>query len=189
VSITQVLDASCAANSTFCADYLTNLANNMTSLDNCGDDYNLGNSVVVKAYLAMLAYSPVYTATCLKDTETAMYCFANAVTNLTNPTNTYFYYLPLNKTLPGSSVPACNRCLQQTMNVFQTATADRKQQIASTYGTAAEQVNTICGPNFANESLAEPLASSAGPRNIPGGRPSVWLLGTLSLLPFIRLLI
>ncbi|KAK4218156.1 c6 zinc finger domain-containing protein [Rhypophila decipiens] len=184
VSMTQVLDASCAANSTFCSEYFSNLATNMTADENCGADYRDGNSIVVKAYQAMLAYAPVYTASCLKDPETSMYCFANAVTNLSSPTSPYFYYLPLNRSLPGSSIPACNDCLQRTMNVFHSATADRKQQIANTYVSAAEQVNTICGPNFVNESLAAEASSSAGSRSIPGGggKPSLWLLGTVLLL-------
>lgn len=163
----------------------------MISPDNCGDDYSLGNSVVVKTYLAMLAYSPVYTATCLKDPETSMYCFANAVTNLTNPSNPYFYYLPLNMSLPGSSVPSCNDCLQRTMSVFHAATADRTQQIANTYRSAAEQVNTICGPSFVNETLADEVVSDAGPRttNIPIGG-NLWLLGALvSSLHILRLLL
>ncbi|KAM7192682.1 hypothetical protein V8F20_008745 [Naviculisporaceae sp. PSN 640] len=189
VSITQVLDASCAANATFCSEYMTDLANKMVLDENCGGDYELGNSVVVKAYLAMLAYAPVYTASCLKDPETSMYCFANAVTNVTNRSNPYFYYLPLNRSLPGSTIPTCNKCLQNTMSVFHSATADRKQQIANTYVSAAEQVNTICGPDFVKEELAVEASSSSGSRSIPDGSPSLWLLGTIGLLSGLQYLI
>ncbi|KAK3322304.1 hypothetical protein B0H66DRAFT_531648 [Apodospora peruviana] len=189
VAITQVLDASCAANATFCNDYMSQLASNMTSSDNCGEDFDLGNSVVVKAYNAMRAYAPIYTASCLKDAQTSMYCFANAVTNLTNPTNTYFYYLPLNRTLPGSTVPGCSQCLQQTMNVFHASTANRKQQITSTYESAAQQVNTICGPSFVNETLADEVVSSGSSRSIPASRPSFALLAALAVLPLIPWLI
>lgn len=168
---------------------MTNLATNLVSDDNCGSDYQLGNSVVVKAYLAMLAYAPIYTATCLKDPDTSMYCFASAVTNLTNPTNPYFYYLPLNKSLPGSSLPSCNKCLQETMSVFHSATADRKQQIANTYVSAAEQVNTICGPNFVQEELAVEASTSGGPRSVPTGSPSLWLLGSVALITWLQFLI
>ncbi|KAK3938501.1 hypothetical protein QBC46DRAFT_162977 [Diplogelasinospora grovesii] len=186
VSITQVLDATCAPNATFCNNYLQQLAKNLTSEANCGPDYQLGNSVVVQAYLAMTAYAPLYGAACLKDPETSMYCFANAVTNLTNPSNTYFYYLPLNISLPGSTVPSCGSCLQQTMDVFQAATANRKQALVSTYPSAAQQVNTICGPNFVNQSLASEIVSSGGPRSLTAG-PSSCLMTILFLaaLPWL----
>ncbi|EFW99223.1 c6 zinc finger domain containing protein [Grosmannia clavigera kw1407] len=132
VSITQVLDASCAANVTFCANYLDNLATDLISSDNCGDDYNLGNSVVHEAYLGMQSYQVLYSATCLKDSASSQYCFANAITNLTTTANAYFYYLPLNISLPGSSMPSCNTCLKNTMAVFRAASIDRNQPIANT---------------------------------------------------------
>ena len=117
------------------------------------------------AYDAMVAYAPVYAAGCLKDPDTGAYCYASAVTNLTNPSTTYFYFLPLNVTLPASAQPACNYCLRQTMGLYQAATADRRQMIANTYAAAAKQVNVICGPGFANETLAAEVISSSG-----GGR-------------------
>ncbi|KAB5558157.1 hypothetical protein GE09DRAFT_1221287 [Coniochaeta sp. 2T2.1] len=165
VSITQVLDASCSANVTFCATYLSALAKNLTSASNCGADFELGNSVVVQSYVAMVSYQTLYGATCLKDPASSAYCFARAVTNLTTPANVYFYYLPLNISLPGSSVPACSWCLEKTMGIYQSAAADRALPIANTYQAAAQQVNTICGPNFANTTLPNavtPGKSAAG---------------------------
>ncbi|EPE10333.1 c6 zinc finger domain containing protein [Ophiostoma piceae UAMH 11346] len=158
VSITQVLDATCAANATFCTGYFKELATNLTSASNCGADYKLGNSVVVQAYLGMTAYQPLYTASCLKDAETSSYCFGNAITNLTTPANAYFYFLPLNISLPVSSVPSCNRCLQLTMGIYRSAAADRTASIANTYISAAQQVDTVCGPAFVNDSLPEAIS-------------------------------
>ncbi|CAK7213196.1 hypothetical protein SCUCBS95973_001718 [Sporothrix curviconia] len=162
VSITQVLDATCAANATFCTTYLSQLATNLTDSANCGADYKLGNSIVVQAYLGMIAYQPLYAASCLTDPDTGAYCYANAITNLTTTANVYFYYLPLNNTLPTSgSEPSCNWCLQQTMNVFWSSSADRKRPIANTYLSAANQVDTICGPSFVNDTLPVAIASGA----------------------------
>jgi len=171
------LDASCAANVTSCGEYFDNLATNLTVQSNCGADYDLGNSVVVQAYQSMIAYRTLYGATCLKDPETSMYCYANAVTNLTTPSNVYFYYLPLNVSLPGSSIPSCSWCLQKTMGIFQSAASNRKLPIANTYVTAAQQVDTICGPEFVNDTLPAATISS-GFSNVAQG-PS-WVL--LSLL-------
>lgn len=161
VSITQVLDASCKVDVNFCDDYLNNLATDLIKEDNCKEDYELQNQVVVQAYLGLRAYQPLYSATCLTDPDTSAYCFANAVTNLTTPSNVYFYYMPLNLTFPGSAVPSCNWCTQQTMGIFQSATANRKQMIANTYADAAVQVNTVCGPGFVNETLPEATVESA----------------------------
>lgn len=174
VSITQVLDASCAANSTSCQSYLTELATNLTKSENCADDYALGNSVVVQAYEGLMAYQPIYSAACLKDPDTSAYCFANAITNLTTPSNVYFYYLPLNNSLPGSSIPSCNLCTQQTMGIYQSASADRKSFIAYQYLQAATQVNTICGPDFVNDTLPSATVSSAAVSSQQG--PSFLLL-------------
>ncbi|KAH6636228.1 hypothetical protein F5144DRAFT_171308 [Chaetomium tenue] len=178
VGITRTLDATCAANVTFCTSFLTQLAQNLTAPENCGTDYNRGLAAVVDAHRAMLAYAPIYGATCLRDPETGAYCYANAITNNTNPSMTYFYFLPLNKTLPGSTRPACGYCLQQTMDLYHDATADRAQLIANTYATAAEQVNAICGPDFANESLADATAASAA----AVGRSVTWLKTAMPLL-------
>ncbi|KAK4151256.1 hypothetical protein C8A00DRAFT_17322 [Chaetomidium leptoderma] len=181
VSITRTLDATCAANATSCNQYMAQLAKNLTATENCGVDYKNGHSAVVDAYGAMRAYAPIYSAGCLRDPDTGAYCYANAITNLTNPSTTYFYFLPLNKTLPGMTVPACSYCLQQTMALYQAATADRRQMISNTYARAAVQVNAICGPGFANESLAaEVIPSSAVPGRLT--RSSAWLATALPLL-------
>ena len=127
----------------------------------------------------MVAYAPVYTAGCLKDADTGAYCYASAVTNLTNPSTTYFYFLPLNKTLPASAAPACNACLKGTMGGYQAATADRRQMIANTYSAAAKQVNVICGPGFVNETLvAEVIPSGAVGLGVAGS----WLVAALPVL-------
>ncbi len=183
-----MLDATCAANATFCTSYLNSLATNMTDSANCGADYKLGNSIVVQAYLGMIAYQPLYTASCLKSRDTGAYCFASVITNLTTPSNVYFYYLPLNISLPGSSIPSCSWCLQQTMAVFRSASANRKMPIANTYLSAAQQVDTICGPGFVNDSL--PAAAASGGLSLLSQGPSLhWLAPALLLSICTQLLL
>jgi hypothetical protein len=139
----------------------------MTLPENCLQDYELGNPLIRDSYTSMVAYAPVYTAGCLKDPNTSAYCFANAITNTSNPSMMYVYNLPLNMTLPGSTIPSCSQCLQQTMMVYHTASANRKQPIAYTYASAARQINTLCGPEFVNETLPAEMRLNAGSRGGP----------------------
>lgn len=160
LSIVRVLDATCGADVEYCTEFLTGVAGNLTLDANCGSDYQAGNPIVMQAYLGLKSYEMLYKATCLTDPDTSMYCFANAVTNLTTPSNVYFYYLPLNMTLPASANPTCGTCLRQTMEIYQTFTTNRKLAISSTYEDAASQVNTICGPEYVNDTLLAAVSTA-----------------------------
>jgi hypothetical protein len=162
--ITRTLDATCAANPTVCNDYFQQISEDLLREENCGPDFNRVQ-LVKDIYKTMRAYAPVYSAGCLRDPDTGAYCYANAVTNTSNPSSTYIYFLPLNRTLPGSTVPECNYCLKQTMALYQAATADRRQYIADTYEAAAKQVNLVCKQkDFVNESLAAEVVPNAAER-------------------------
>ncbi|KAK2003651.1 hypothetical protein LX36DRAFT_79002 [Colletotrichum falcatum] len=160
LSIVRVLDASCSADVEYCTGFLNGVAGNLTLDANCGSDYRNGNPIVMQTYLGLTSYQMLYKATCLTDPATSMYCFANAVTNLTTPSNVYFYYLPLNLTLPASANPTCGSCLRETMDIFQTYTTNRKLSIASTYEDAARQVNTMCGPEYVNDTLLAAVSTA-----------------------------
>ncbi|KAG9234830.1 hypothetical protein BJ875DRAFT_440898 [Amylocarpus encephaloides] len=164
VRITQVLDAACSANVTTCGRVTAAFAKNITTDSACSSDLATGNPQITQAQLGLLAYKPTYTSTCLKNQETRSYCFAEAITNATNPADNYLYYLPLNISLPGGSQPTCNSCLQSTMAVYEASTSDRNSALASGYVNAAMQVNVNCGPNYVNASLAAAAVSGASPR-------------------------
>ncbi|KAI1375882.1 hypothetical protein F4677DRAFT_104035 [Hypoxylon crocopeplum] len=161
VKITQVLDQSCKADKQSCTNYLNDLASQLTSSENCGEDFEKQNALVVQAYKGMKAYAEIYGATCLTDPDTSAYCFANAVTNLTTPSNVYLYNLPFNSTLPENALPACNYCTSETMKIYQAAAADRKKWIASTYVGAATKIDSECGSNFVSAALPEALPDNA----------------------------
>jgi len=161
VRITQTLDYSCSADSTLCASVLSSFATNITTPSACAEDLSLENPLVQQALLGLKAYKPLYTASCLRNPETSAYCFADAITNASNPTDSYIYFLPLNTSLVGGSQPTCDSCLQNTMAVFEAASSDRSGALASTYVSAASQVNVNCGPGFVNASLAEAVDSAA----------------------------
>jgi hypothetical protein len=153
------------------------IANNLTSSENCGGDFAAQNPTVLAAHTGLIAYEPLYTASCLKNPSTSSYCFADAVTNATSPTDSYVYYLALNTSLPGGSQPTCNTCLQNTMAVFDAAAANRSQPVASTYVAAAQQINVKCGPGFVNATI--PAAISFSPPSITSSSP---LLGLMTVL-------
>lgn len=161
-AITKVLDAACDADVTMCTDYFNSLAKSLIDDSNCGREYERQNALVVLAYKGMKTYEVVYKATCLTnaDTNSSAYCFANAITNASTASNVYLYYLPFNSTLPTYAVPACGSCTQQTMQIYQAATSNRKAEIANTYQSAAEQINSDCGDNFINTSLAAAATNS-----------------------------
>jgi hypothetical protein len=180
VRITQTLDATCAANQTICVPLMASLASNITTSAACETDYNSLNPLITQAHLGLLAYQTLYSASCLRNPTTSAYCFADAVTNSSSSTDSYIYYLPLNVSLPGGSQPTCNSCLKNTMAVFDAATADRKNAIASNYIAAATQVNVQCGPDFVNASLAAAVASGSPGALVPGNM-GILALGMLVL--------
>ncbi|MCJ1306582.1 hypothetical protein MMC25_000225 [Agyrium rufum] len=167
-SITATLDATCQVNFNTCSTLMNALALELRSDSNCGADYADENSLVRQAYSGLLAYVPLYQASCLKTSSNsasssnsdAHYCFADAITNSSSPTDAYVYNLPLGIALPGGSRPTCSTCLQMTMNTFAEYAGNLTQPISSTYVSAATQIDSGCGPSFVNASVT-PIEGSA----------------------------
>jgi len=179
VRITQTLDYSCRANVTTCSKVMAAFASNITSQSACATDLSSQNPTIQQARLGLLAYRPLYSASCLRNPSTSAYCFADAITNSSNPTDSYIYFLPLNISLVGGSQPTCDSCLRNTMSVFEAASSDRSSALASDYVSAAMQVNVNCGPNFVNQSLAAPVVSGSQ-SSLPG--PSMGLFALVLLV-------
>lgn len=127
---------------------------------NCKSEVDNKLSLVLQAYRGLMAYRMMYSATCLQDPDTDMYCFASAVTNIEQPSDVYLYFMPYGIALPGSSVTSCSWCTKQTMAIFHAASADRKRFIADTYKSAAHQINTLCDPDFVNITLPRAVSSA-----------------------------
>ncbi|KAF5134391.1 hypothetical protein E5D57_005025 [Metarhizium anisopliae] len=153
VSIVKVLDATCDVDVAKCTAYMTTAAQNLTASTNCKRELDQNQTQVVQAWQGLRAYNVLYSATCLQNPTSSSYCFASAVTNISNPSDAFLYFMPYATPLPGTSVPSCGWCVQNTMFIYHTASANRRQLVASVYQDAAIQVNTICGPNFVNSSL------------------------------------
>ncbi|MCJ1283709.1 hypothetical protein MMC26_003040 [Xylographa opegraphella] len=179
--LTHTLDASCAADLTSCSTLMSSLAVQLRDDANCGLDYADENALAVQAYDGLVSYAPLYRAGCLKDARGA-YCFANAVTNRSSPSDPYPYFLPLGFALPGGSSPTCSACLQQTMDIFAAAAANLSQPVSADYNNAAVQIDQVCGPAFVNSTVkpVQGTQASGGVRvRVQRGLVTALLLGVV----------
>lgn len=159
--LNATLDAACAASLAICSPLMSNLASDMIADSNCGADYKRQNPVVRQAYAGLIAYEPIYNATCLQDPLTGNYCYSEAIINSTNPSDSYPYYTALGISLPSGAQPSCSTCLQRTMNMFAGYAKLKEQPLASTYLGCASQVDNTCGTSFANTQVQVGSISSS----------------------------
>lgn len=139
-------------------------ANELVSSSACETDYKNDNPVVLQAYNGLVAYMPTYQAGCLRADESGSYCFANAVSNTSSPSDSYPYYLAIGQELPVSR-PTCNSCLQRVMGVFASYGNNATQPISKTYATAAQQISIACGASFVDVTAA-PLKAAASTTHV-----------------------
>lgn len=117
------------------------------------------------------AYSLMRDAACVVDPTTNAYCYVEAVRN-SNPSDLYFYQLPLGIGLPTNTVPSCSSCTKSIMQLY--ATAGNLTALVSTYNTAARIADGSCGSGYVQQTT---LAGSATGLKVA----SVWTLGLVSL--------
>ena len=151
--MTETLNAACAASLPMCQPLMSYLASELISNSHCGADYQDQNPLVSQAYAGFVAYQAVYQATCLKSTETGNYCFADAITNQLNPSDSYPYYTAVGLNLPPASHPTCSKCLKDTMSIFAGYAKDTNQPLAKTYINTANEIDVGCGAGFANTNV------------------------------------
>jgi hypothetical protein len=149
---------------------------------NCAVDYANDNPQVLQAYNGLVAYEPLYQASCLRDDQ-GTYCFANAVTNTTSKTDSYPYYLPLGVPLPGGARPTCNTCLQDAMAIFSAFGGNSTQPISKTYNGAAQLIGLVCGTTFVNQT-ATPMKGAASSTSTASFTPIFTLILMLLLYVF-----
>ncbi|KAL8942585.1 MAG: hypothetical protein Q9216_001567 [Gyalolechia sp. 2 TL-2023] len=187
-AINRTLDATCKVVEPTCSTLLSTFASQLRQDANCGDDYRRQQPLVVSAYNGLTSYQPLYKAGCEKD-ERGNYCFANAITNKTSPTDSYPYYLPLGISLPGGSQPTCSTCLRNMMTIFSQAADGKTQQpLAGDYLSAAQMINVGCGPGFANLSMSNRSAGQSSFAAKTPRRPSMRvLLGVFVFMFLVRM--
>lgn len=184
----RVLDTTCSENPTKCQSIMTSLAAQMLDEDNCGPDYEAGNSVVTDTYQQLMAYEPVYRATCLTNPTTNDYCFVDAVTNSTAPNDYNVYFIPIGNQLTKGKL-TCNECLQSTMDIYAEWARVDGQALDTTYLPSAKIVNEYCGSGFATTNVtigSDNVTAGAGLTvPLPGSRLALSIItvtiGALSL--------
>ncbi|KAF3910109.1 hypothetical protein AA313_de0204045 [Arthrobotrys entomopaga] len=181
VPVTQALTASCNVDTTRCDAVMNDLGKQLLDVGACGADFKARNPVVVQAYASFISYPVVFAAGCQRS-ETG-FCYADAVTNSTNPSDSYIYLLPLGIPLPGGAQLTCSTCLQKTMRIYSAAAANTSLPISSTYGQAANLINLGCGPSFVNTTVGEAQIGSA-----VSLRSSRTWISTISLIAILSIL-
>ncbi|KAI9751830.1 MAG: hypothetical protein M4579_005874 [Chaenotheca gracillima] len=160
VRISQTLDATCNVDVNKCSSLMSGIAQRLISNDNCGLDYQQQNPLVTQAYSGLISYEPLYQAGCLRSSS-GSYCFADAITNSSSPSDSYIYYVALGLGLPGGSSPTCNKCLQDTMSILATAASNSTLPVSKTYVGTAQQIDLNCGPTFVNATVPIARGSAA----------------------------
>jgi hypothetical protein len=148
VRLTRMLDSACSVSRSDCSSKLAVLAEELAKDENCGADLRNRHTLVVNALNGFISYPHVRDVTCLKNPVTENYCFADAITNTTNPSDSNLYFLPVGISYPGGTRPTCNQCLQASMEIFSKVAEDVEQPLSLLYNSAADQINIGCGPGF-----------------------------------------
>ncbi|PLB45156.1 hypothetical protein P170DRAFT_479679 [Aspergillus steynii IBT 23096] len=175
-ALSHVLDISCSADADQCSAYMTDLAGRLLKKDACGEDYEEGNTIVTDAYTNMVAYEPIYRATCLKNPKTSDYCFVDAATSSDNSADYGVYFIPFDDAITSAPYPTCNKCLQASMDLFAKFAEKDGQFLVRSYLPSAQGVNSKCGSDFANVNITvgeDKLLSSAA--SWTAGRPGLSL--------------
>lgn len=153
----HLLDVACSASVSQCTSTLASLANQLIKDDNCGEEYKLGNPNVVDAYVDLVSYEPLYHASCLKNPVTDNYCFVDAATNSTNSADYDVYFIPFGNALEDhdeaswdNNTPTCNKCLRETMGVYERFARVDGQPLVQSYLPSATVVDRHCGSGFAD---------------------------------------
>ncbi|KAJ6080448.1 hypothetical protein N7467_010201 [Penicillium canescens] len=149
----RVLDASCSQDVSQCSAIMTSLAADLLHSDNCAEDYGNGNAVVTGTYKDLVAYEPMYRATCLTSPSTQDYCFVDAVSNSSAPDDYNVYFMPIGSALSAGAKPTCSQCLQATMDLFARWAKKDGQSLDTTYLPSARIINAHCGAGFANTNV------------------------------------
>ncbi|KAJ5758275.1 uncharacterized protein N7511_006969 [Penicillium nucicola] len=174
----RVLDASCSQDVSQCSAIMTSLAADLLSSDNCAEDYGNGNSVVTGTYKDLVAYEPMYRATCLTSPSTQDYCFVDAATNSSAPDDYNVYFMPIGSALSVGAEPTCSQCLQATMDVFAIWAKKNGQSLDTTYLPSARIINSHCGSGFAstNVTVGSNVISGAGST---ASLPGLWSIAVI----------
>lgn len=117
---------------------------------NCGADFRNEQPLVLQAYNGLVAYEPIYRASCLKTVEDGDYCFASSIAESNNSADIYPYFTAIGLNMPSGATPTCTSCLKQTMQILAQYAVRREQPLAQTYMKCGQTVDSACGEGYAD---------------------------------------
>ncbi|KAJ7152253.1 hypothetical protein C8R43DRAFT_1003906 [Mycena crocata] len=124
----------------------------------CAIDLKDGNSMAVNTQLALNAFGLMRSAGCLVDPSTDTYCYLDAVRN-SNPSDTYFYSVPLGFTIPNNTIASCSACTKSLMTLYYGALSNSTLSsgltgLQKSYDSAAKIAVADCGTAYATLTTA-----------------------------------
>ncbi|KAJ7634923.1 hypothetical protein FB45DRAFT_910260 [Roridomyces roridus] len=152
----------------------------------CSQDLAQGNSMAVQTQTALNAFDLMRNAGCLADPATNTYCYLDAVHN-SNPSDTYFYSIPLGVSIPNNTIASCSACTKSLMTLYYDALSNQSLSSSLTglhdsYESAAKIAVADCGTAYAT--LATTQAGSASPsRTLAPGLVILAFVLPLLLIP------
>lgn len=156
ISTSHVLDAACSSSAQhYCSDAMSYLLQQLLQKDHCAEEYKSSNPSIIDAYASLSSYDLMRDATCLRNPDSNDYCYVDLSIGTASNNSLLIpdlYYVPLGRPLPASSkLPCHSKCLTATLNIFASAAKKGKGKlpIDNTYGSASQQANSDCGPDFA----------------------------------------
>lgn len=169
---TDVSSDVCSSNMAGFASQLQSLCSAEISSENAqvvqalqGALLNLSKSLYLTPFLGLQAYDMMRSAGCLADQVTNSYCYVEA-SHSTDPSDLYFYQLPIGLSLPNNTTPSCSSCTKSLMGVYADALGKASKgslsALSKTYSSAEEVAVKQCGDNYAQAAANTP--SAAAPR-------------------------
>ncbi|KAM6503503.1 hypothetical protein JOM56_000446 [Amanita muscaria] len=141
-----------------CAQTMTSYADQLRS--SCPNELQSNvQPIASDTLIALEAYGLMYDAACTLVNPTAnTYCFIEAAQN-SNPSDLYFYQLPIGLTFPTNASPTCSTCSKDLLALYWSALGDNTQSpnlrtLATTYNSGAKAVDAVCNSDFAVTSSA-----------------------------------
>jgi len=123
-----------------------------TLQNTCSKELNAGNVLTVQTLQALQAFNMMYTAGCLPDQSSNAYCFVDAA-HATNPSDLYFFQLPMGISLPNNTTPSCSSCTKSLMALYaqslENAPKGTLTYLEKTYPSGQKVAVAQCGASYA----------------------------------------
>ena len=101
------------------------------------------------------SFNLMRSAGCLSDQPTNSYCFVEAA-HSTNPSDLFYYQLPLGISLPNNTTPSCSSCAKSLLSLYaqalQSASKGTLADLQKTYLSGEEVAVAQCGAGYAEAS-------------------------------------